>query len=60
MPSYAQLNSDDIVHTVCHLSGEIVSPSVIEVPSLDESLIGKRYNRDTGEFEIPEQVDPPE
>ena len=57
MPNYAQLNDADIVHTVCHLPDTIVSPSLIEIAEDDESLIGKKYNRDTGGFEavpIPE------
>ena len=52
MPYYAQLDKNDIVHTVCEL-GEVEGENTIPIPAYDHSLLGKHYNRDTGEFEAP-------
>jgi len=48
---YVYLNDDDIVHgDTGPLSSPIESDFAIEVPSLDPSLYGKKYNRKTGKF----------
>lgn len=54
MPYYAQLDENDRVHTVCEL-GEVEGENIIPIPTYDGELFGKRYNRDTGEFETPEE-----
>ena len=44
MPHYAQLDTEDIVHTVCELSGEVEGENIIPIPAYDGSLFGKVYN----------------
>lgn len=46
----AQLDDDDIVRSVARLKSYINHDSVIEIPTYDTSLIGKKYDRNTGEF----------
>lgn len=48
---YAYLNSEDIVEQIFDMPAPITSPQYISIPSHDETLIGKRYNRTTGQFE---------
>ena len=56
---YAQINDDSIVVAVTNTSGEIVADNMIALNSFDISLNGKRYNRDTQEFEdVPEPAAP--
>ncbi len=43
---YAQLDANGICKAVVQVSGVM-----IEIQSLDESLLGKQYNEATGEFE---------
>jgi hypothetical protein len=52
---YAQLSVNDIVVGVSMLAGEVVADHMIRIAEYDVSLIGKRYNRDTGEFEAVEE-----
>ena len=52
---YAQLDTSDLVVAVSSLSAEVIQDNLIPIESLDELLLGKRYNRDTGEFETPEE-----
>jgi len=47
---YAVLNASDIVEAVYQLPTQITHPSYISIPTNDQTLIGKRYNRATGEF----------
>ena len=49
---YAQLNENMIAHTVCQLSGTIEGEYFIEINSIDESILGKRYNAETQEWEL--------
>ncbi|WP_324825771.1 hypothetical protein [Sinanaerobacter sp. ZZT-01] len=51
MHYYAYLNEQDVVETIVALPSVISHPQYIAIPSNDESLIGKKYNRETGEFE---------
>lgn len=51
MFKYAQVDENFIVHSVCILSGEIVDDNSIPIDMYDESLVGKKYNSHTGEFE---------
>jgi hypothetical protein len=51
MYNYAQLNGEGICYAVSMLSGEVVADNMIAIDEYDESLLGKRYNRETGEFE---------
>ena len=48
---YAQINDDSIVISVTQANGEIDNPSMIAMNSYDTSVLGKRYNADTGDFE---------
>ena len=51
MHNYAQINEDGVVVGVSALSGLVESASMIAIPLYDLSLLGKTYNRETGEFE---------
>lgn len=51
MFNYAQLDSNDIVVCVSSLSGQVISDHMILIKFAVEELIGKKYNRETGEFE---------
>lgn len=58
---YAQLNDDEIVVAVTQVTAEIEGVNMIALETYDTSVIGKRYNRDTQEFEdvpAPEPVAP--
>lgn len=48
---YAYLDSRDIVQTIYALPSPITGEQYILIPTNDQTLIGKRYNRQTGEFE---------
>jgi hypothetical protein len=41
---YAQINDDNIVTGVSHLSGEVSRDNLISIPSYDTSLIGKTWD----------------
>lgn len=47
---YAQLNENDIVTDIVESETEIVDDYFIAIDSEDQSLIGKRYDRDTQTF----------
>lgn len=51
MYSYAQLNDNEIVVGVSLLSGEVSFEHMIPLPTYDLTVLGKKYNRDIGEFE---------
>lgn len=51
MFNYAQLDDSGVVVTVAILSGEPSSIDVIKVDNYDTTLLGKRYNRETNQFE---------
>jgi len=46
---YAQIDENNIVIGVSQLSGEILLPNLIPIPSYDESLLGKIWNGATFE-----------
>ncbi|MBR0599548.1 hypothetical protein [Sinanaerobacter chloroacetimidivorans] len=48
---YAYLDDRDIVTMIIALPSQITDNKYISIPSNDQTLIGKRYNRNTGEFE---------
>lgn len=48
---YAQLNQESIVVAVTQTSSEIDEENLVELESYDTSVLGKRYNPDTGDFE---------
>jgi hypothetical protein len=48
---YAYLDDRDIVTMIITLPSQITDNKYILIPSNDQTLIGKRYNRNTGEFE---------
>lgn len=48
---YAYINAENIVEQIIDLPAPVTSPSYIAIDSHDETLIGKRYNPATGEFE---------
>ncbi|MEA4986533.1 MAG: hypothetical protein VB095_00510 [Anaerovorax sp.] len=51
MHYYAYLNDQDVVETIVSLPSTISDPKYIAISTNDQSLIGKKYNRQTGEFE---------
>lgn len=51
MFKYAQIGEDGVVHSVCSLSGEVGDSNAIRIDVYDEALVGKRYNKDTNQFE---------
>lgn len=51
MFKYAQIGEDGVVHSVCSLSGEVDDSNAIRIDAYDETLVGKRYNRETNQFE---------
>ena len=56
---YAQLNENLIVAAVSDLAGPVDDPGMIEIDALDASLVGKRYDAQTGEFvDVPPPVVP--
>ena len=50
MFNYAQLDENGVVVCISSLSGEVISDHMISIELYDESLLGKLYNRETGEF----------
>lgn len=49
---YAYINSSNIVEQIVDLPAPITAPSYISIGSHDVSLIGKRYNAETSQFEV--------
>ncbi len=47
---YAQLDENGRVHTVCELAGEVEGERIVHIGTLDDSLMEKYYNAETGEF----------
>jgi len=57
---YAELNEEGIVQGVSDLSGEVIADHMIPLETFDASKVGKRYHKDTGEFEaLPIVIEPP-
>lgn len=50
MYNYAQINDYLIVVAVSSLSGEVLDAHMIPIESVDDKLLGKTYDRETGEF----------
>lgn len=50
---FAVLNDQDIVEEVLLMPSSIEGPEFIKIPTENQSLVGMRYNRETGEFEMP-------
>jgi hypothetical protein len=48
---YAYINESGIVEMVLSLPSEITSPSYILIDTNDQTLVGKWYNSETGDFE---------
>jgi len=48
---YAQLDESNVCNGVSELAGKVDAPGMIEINSFDETLLGKRYNAKTKEFE---------
>ena len=51
MHNYAQINEYGVVISVSSLSGSVLDENMIPIQNPDERLLGKTYNRETGEFE---------
>ena len=51
MYNYAQINESMFVVGISSLSGEVFDVNMVPIETPDESLLGKTYNRETGEFE---------
>lgn len=60
MPYYAQLNSDGRVCAVTETSGPIEGDHIVQVASLDASLLGRPYDAETGVFGDPPPPPAPE
>ena len=60
MPYYAQLNADGRVCAVTETSGPIEGGHIIQVDSLDASLLGRPYDAETGVFGDPPAPPAPE
>ena len=52
---YAQLNEEKICEGISQLSGEVVAEHMIELETVDDSLIGTRYNDGIWEEVAPEE-----
>lgn len=59
---YAQINAERIVASITETHTVVEAPDMIELQAFDTSLMGKRHNADTGEFEevAPEPAPAPE
>ena len=57
---YAQIDNERIVSALTQAAGPIDGPEMIEIVVYDETLLGKRHNAQTGEFEAVEPVPVPE
>lgn len=51
MSYYAQINNDKVIYSVSELAGSVERSDMIQIDSYDQSLLGKKYNAETGEFE---------
>jgi hypothetical protein len=47
---YAQLDNNNIVHSVTQLLDEVKAPNLVPINSFDLTLIGQQYNPTTGQF----------
>jgi hypothetical protein len=47
---YAQLDENRRVHTICELAGEVEGENIVRLSALDDSVLGKYYDQETGEF----------
>lgn len=54
---YAQINDESICFAVTETAGEINAPDMISVASLDQSLLGKKY--ENGQFVAPPEPPAP-
>lgn len=52
---YAQLNEEKICEGISQLSGKVVADHMIELDTVDDSLVGKRYNDGVWEEVEPEK-----
>lgn len=51
MVFYAQLDNENIVIGISQLNEEINISNMVLIDSFDDTLLSKRYNAETGEFE---------
>ena len=51
MHNYAQINEYGVVISVSSLPRSVLDENMIPIENHDEGLLGKTYNRETGEFE---------
>lgn len=51
MKCYAQLNNDCIVIAISQLNDTVESENMIEIEEFDTTIIGKKFNKDTQEFD---------
>ena len=54
---YVEIDNDDFCIGVYDLKGEVISPTLIPIPSYDTEYLGKRYVRSTNSW-IPKNVVP--
>jgi hypothetical protein len=50
---YAQVNAANICYSVVETSGALTQINCIMIDVYDESLLGKYFNAESGEFETP-------
>ena len=61
MPYYAQLNQENVVFSVAETSDTLpAAPHLVLLDGLRSDLLGHVYNPETGEFDAPVVVAPPE
>lgn len=57
---YAQINAARVAYAVTAPAGPIQAPDMVPLDTFDESVIGKRHNAETGEWEaLPPPPEPP-
>ena len=56
--NYAQINTDRVAFAITQTSAPVESAEMIELPEFDQSVLGKRHNAATGEWEaaLPQQA----
>ena len=54
---YAQLDNENIVIGISQLNEEINISNMVLIDSFDDTLLNKRYNAETGEFEEVTQIE---
>lgn len=59
MPYYAQLTQAGVCSAVTETTDAIVNSNMVQIDGLRTELLGRLYDRQTGEFSLPPQAPPP-